>query len=278
MRRRKSGVFLRPINLRHMLQSTCPAALVAMAQLNVLLVRGLDVSVGSLMSLTVVAASFSIASDVSLPMMVVGALACLLIGAVVGFVNGFLVRYARVNAIITTIAMLSVLQGFALIGRPTPDGAIDSSFTEFLKSHFGFLPIATVVLIGVAILGDVWLHRSRGGLEVKATGFREEAARRNGVAVDFVQMRAYVLAALMAAAAGLMLGAEVGVGHPTVGENFPLDEHRRGGARRRGARRRPRLVHRRVLRRILLHADDQRHLYSRAQLRGRDHRQRRHDA
>jgi ribose transport system ATP-binding protein len=218
----RSGVFLRPINLRHMLQATCPAALVAMAQLNVLLVRGLDVSVGSLMSLTVVAASFLIASDVSSPMMFVGALACLLIGVCVGFVNGCLVRYARINAIITTIAMLSILQGAALIGRPTPDGAIDSGFAEGLKTHFGFLPIATVVLLAVAILGDLWLHRSRGGLEVKATGFREEAARRNGAAVDFVQVRAYVLAALMAAAAGLMLGAEVGVGHPTVGENFPL--------------------------------------------------------
>jgi ribose transport system ATP-binding protein len=218
----KSGVFLRPINLRHMLQSTGPAALVAMAQLNVLLVRGLDVSVGSLMSLTVVAASFLIASDVSLPMTIVGTLGCLLIGAAVGVVNGSLVRYARINAVITTIAMLSVLQGFALIGRPIPDGAIDSDFTEFLRHRIGFVPVSTIALIALAVLGDLWLHRSRSGLQVKATGFREEGARRNGVAVDFVQVRAYVVAAVMAAAAGLFLGAEVGVGHPTVGENFPL--------------------------------------------------------
>ena len=218
----KSGVFLRAINLRHMLQSTAPAALVAMAQLNVLLVRGIDVSVGSLMSLTVVAASFLIASDTSLPMTIVGVLGCLAIGAVVGTINGFLVRYAHVNAIITTIAMLSVLQGVALIGRPTPDGTIDSNFTDFLKLRIGFMPVWTLALIALAILGDMWLHRSRSGLEVKATGFREEAARRNGVGVDFVQMRAYAVASLMAAAAGLFLGAEVGVGHPTVGENFPL--------------------------------------------------------
>ena len=218
----KSGVFLRPINLRHMLQSTAPAALVAMAQLNVLLVRGIDVSVGSLMSLTVVAASFLIASDTSLPMTIVGVLGCLAIGAIVGTTNGFLVRYAHVNAIITTIAMLSILQGVALIGRPTPDGTIDSNFADFLELRIGFMPIWTLALIALAILGDLWLHRSRSGLEVKATGFREEAARRNGVAVDFVQMRAYVIASLTAAAAGLFLGAEVGVGHPTVGENFPL--------------------------------------------------------
>jgi ribose transport system ATP-binding protein len=218
----RSGVFLRPINLRHMLQSTAPAAMVAMAQLNVLLVRGLDVSVGSLMSLTVVAASFLIADEASLPVILGGTLACLAIGAAVGAVNGALVRYARINAVITTIAMLSVLQGFALIGRPTPDGAISSDFAEVLKMRFGFMPYLTVALVALAIIGDLWLHRSRSGLEVKATGFREEAARRNGVAVDFVQVRAYVVAAVMAAAAGLFLGAEVGVGHPTVGENFPL--------------------------------------------------------
>jgi ribose transport system ATP-binding protein len=91
-----------------------------------------------------------------------------------------------------------------------------------LKLRVGFMPVWTLALVALAILGDMWLHRSRSGLEVKATGFREEAARRNGVAVDFVQIRAYVVASLMAAAAGLFLGAEVGVGHPTVGENFPL--------------------------------------------------------
>jgi len=124
--------------------------------------------------------------------------------------------------VITTIAMLSVLQGISLIGRPIPNGSIDSDFTEFLRWHFGFLPLSTIALIVLAVLSDLWLHRSRGGLEVKATGFREEAARRNGVAVNFVQVRAYILASVMAAAAGLFLGAEVGVGHPTVGENFPL--------------------------------------------------------
>lgn len=218
----QSAVFLRPINLRHMLQSTAPAALVAMAQLNVLLVRGLDVSVGSLMSLTVVAASFLIADETPAPMAILGVLGCLAIGVIAGMVNGVLVRFARINAVITTISMLSVLQGIALTGRPIPDGAIDSAFTDLLKLRIGFVPVWTVALVALAVIGDLWLHRSRSGLEVKATGFREEAARRNGVAVDFVQLRAYVLAATMAAMAGLFLGAEVGVGHPTVGENFPL--------------------------------------------------------
>ncbi len=218
----QSEVFLKPINIRHILLAAAPAIMVAIAQMHVLLVRGLDVSVGSMMSLTVVAASFLIAFQAPIAMVLLGTLACLGIGALVGLVNGAMVRYANVNAIITTIAMLSILQGVALIGRPTPGGLISQDFTEFLRSRIGFVPISFFAMIAFAALSDWWLHRTRSGLEAKAVGFREEAARRNGVRVDRVQIRAYVLAAMIATLAGFFLASEVGVGHPTVGQNFAL--------------------------------------------------------
>lgn len=217
-----SEAFLSPINFRHILLAVAPAAMVAMAQLHVLLVRGLDVSVGSMMSLTVVAASFLIAFQAEIPAIFLGVGICLALGVAVGAVNGFLVRYARINAIITTIAMLSILQGLALVFRATPGGLISQDFTEFLRTRIGFLPVSVFFLIGFAILNDYWLHRTRSGLEAKAVGFREEAARRNGVAVNLVQVRAYVLAALIATVAGFFLASEVGVGHPTIGANFAL--------------------------------------------------------
>lgn len=218
----QSDAFLSQINFRHILLAVAPAAMVAMAQLHVLLVRGLDVSVGSMMSLTVVAASFLIAFQAPLANIILGVGACLLIGLAVGLTNGVLVRYAKINPIITTIAMLSVLQGLALIGRPTPSGLISQEFTEFLRSRIGFLPVSVFFLIAFAIISDIWLHRTRSGLETKAVGFREEAARRNGVRVDYVHIRAYVLAALIATLAGFFLSSEVGVGHPTIGANFAL--------------------------------------------------------
>jgi len=218
----QSEAFLSKINFRHILLAVAPAAMVAMAQLHVLLVRGLDVSVGSMMSLTVVAASFLIAFQASTATILLGVGACLLIGLVVGGINGMLVRYANINAIITTIAMLSVLQGIALLGRATPGGLISQEFTELLRSRVGFLPVSIFFLIAFATISDYWLNRTRSGLEAKAVGFREEAARRNGVNVDRVQIRAYVLAALTATIAGFFLGSEVGVGHPTIGANFAL--------------------------------------------------------
>ena len=218
----ESNAFLRPINFRHILLAVAPAAMVAMAQLHVLLVRGLDVSVGSMMSLTVVAASFLIAFQADTGMIFVGLAVCLLIGVSVGALNGMLVRYAKINPIITTIAMLSVLQGLALIARPTPGGLLSQDFTEFLRTRLGFLPVSVFFLIAFALVNDFWLHRTRSGLEAKAVGFREEAARRNGVRVDRVQIRAYVLAAGISTLAGFFLGSEVGVGHPTIGANFAL--------------------------------------------------------
>lgn len=218
----QSDVFLKTVNLRHILLAVAPAGMVAMAQLHVLMVRGLDVSVGSIMSLTVVAASFLIAFQAPVGSQLLGVGLCLLIGGGIGLINGALVRYAQINAIITTIAMLSILQGVALIFRPTPGGLISQDFTELLRTRVGFLPVSVFFLMAVALIHDLWLHRTRSGLEAKAVGFREEAARRNGVRVDRVQVRAYVLAALLATVAGFFLGSEVGVGHPTVGQNYAL--------------------------------------------------------
>ena len=218
----QSKVFLKPMNIRNILLAAAPAGMVAMAQMHVLLVRGLDVSVGSLMSVTVVAASFLMAAQLPMPAVLLGVFTCLLIGLAVGAINGVLVRYAHINAIITTIAMLSVLQGIALVYRPTPGGLISQEFTELFRMRIGFLPVSIFFLLALAVLGDFWLHRTRSGLESKAVGFREEAARRNGVRVDRVQIRAYVLAGLLATVAGFFLASEVGVGHPTVGQNYAL--------------------------------------------------------
>ncbi len=217
-----SSVFLKPINFRHLLLALTPVAIVAMAQLHTLLIKGIDVSVGSLMSMVVVAMSFLIVSGAGPLMIAGGAVACLLLGVATGLANGALVRFGRINPVITTIATLSILQGLALVGRPTPAGIIDGQLTSLLRTCIGFLPVATIFVVIAALVSDYWLHRTRSGLLVKATGFREEAARRNGAPVTWIHLRAYILAGVSAAIAGMFLGAQVGVGHPSVGQNYAL--------------------------------------------------------
>ena len=151
-----------------------------------------------------------------------GTLACLGIGVLVGVVNGGMVRRLHINPVITTIAMLSVLQGVALHFRPVPTGLVEPDFMSALRTRIDFLPVSFLGLVALAVLGDLWLYRTRSGLRLRAVGFHEEAARRNGIRTGFVHFRAYVISGGIAALAGLFLSTEVGVGHPTVGATYTL--------------------------------------------------------
>jgi ribose transport system ATP-binding protein len=218
----RTDAFLTPLNIRHILLATAPLALVTMAQFNVLMVRGFDVSVGALISLTVVIGSFLMAEDMNAGLILLGSLVCLAVGVVVGLSNGALVRYVGLNSVITTIAMLSVVQGIALYLRPSPFGVISEDFVDFFQTRIGFIPASFLVILAAAVVGDVWLYRTRSGLKLRAVGFREEAAKRNGVRVDFVHMRAFFLSAVIAVLSGLFVGSEAGVGSPIIGSSYTL--------------------------------------------------------
>ena len=214
--------FLTPLNIRHILLATAPLALVTMAQFNVLMVRGFDVSVGAVISLTVVIGSFLMAEDMNAGLILFGALVCLAVGIAVGLTNGVLVRRVGINSVITTIAMLSVVQGIALYLRPSPFGVISEDFIDFFQTRVGFIPASFFVILAAAVAGDIWLYRTRSGLKLRAVGFREEAAKRNGVRVDFVHIRAFFLSAVVAVLSGFFVGSEVGVGTPIIGSSYTL--------------------------------------------------------
>ncbi len=218
----QTDVFLTGLNIRHILLATAPLALVTMAQFNVLMVRGFDISVGSIMSLTVVLASFVIGAEADPGAIVAGVALCLLAGVATGLANGALIRVVGINPVIATIAMLSVLQGAALFLRPSPGGPISDDFMELLTTRVGGLPLSFFVLLAAAFAGDVWLYATRSGLKLRAVGFRHEAASRNGVRIGFVLLRAYLLSGALAALAGLFLSSEVGVGHPVIGAGYTL--------------------------------------------------------
>ncbi len=218
----QSDVFLNTRNMRHILLASAPAALAAIAQFHVLMVRGLDISVGSMMSCIVVMLSYIVGMQASGLGIVGGVGVCLISGLLVGAINAALVNGLKINTIIATIAMLTLLQGLAFFGRETPDGIISPALTSFLRTRIEFVPVSILAIIGFALVGDYWLRRTRSGLELRATGFRNEAAKRNGVRVSFIENRAFVLAGLFAAIAGLFLASEVGVGHATVGRGYAL--------------------------------------------------------
>jgi ribose transport system ATP-binding protein len=217
----RSSVFLGSANLNSLLVLALPLAILAVGQQALLIAGGFDISVGSAMSLTVVLASFVVTSE-SLGGSLPGILLCLAVGVVIGLGNASIVRILGVNPIITTIATLGILQGIALLLRPSPEGVIGSWLTEAVTDKIGFIPIGFIVVAIVAIVAEAALRLTHLGLTIRGTGLAEESARRTGVKIEAVKFGSYIFCAVAAVVAGLVLASQVGIGEATVGSSYPL--------------------------------------------------------
>ncbi len=215
--------FLNAANLTSVLIIAIPLAIAAFAQTHALLVGYLDLSVGAMISLGVVIASFLIVPDSSTPEILLGIGAILLCGAGVGLVNATLVRGVKIPSIIATLATLSILDGISLTLRETPSGTIDPDFVSWLKASVGPVPVAFIAVAVGAILLDYWLHASRSGLKVRATGFDERSAKRSGVWTNWIRVRALLLSAMLAAIASFFVMSRSPVGNAQIGSSFALN-------------------------------------------------------
>jgi ribose/xylose/arabinose/galactoside ABC-type transport system permease subunit len=214
--------FLTQYNLENLLLTTMPLALVAIGQTNALLVGGFDVSVAALMTLCVVTASFTMQPGESWPVLLAGALALLGLGLATGVFNATLIRVLRLPSIIATLGTLSILQGASLLLRDHPEGFISSDVIELLTTTIGFVPVAFVGVVVLAVLGDVWLYRTRAGLGLRAVGLDETSSRRLGMGTGRMVFLAFVLCSVMAAVAGFYSAAQVQIGSPIIG-NYALE-------------------------------------------------------
>jgi len=198
--------------------SVLPLALAAVAQAVVVISGGLDLSIGSMMALTsVVAAVLMEGQSEAFGVGVV--IGVVLLGIVLGGINGSLVVVTRVPDIVVTLAMGFVWAGFALLVLNTPGGDSAHWLKDVVLGSLGseWVPKAAVAL--VVLVAVVWIpvRRSRLGLSIYAVGSNQLAAFRSGVSVGRTKIAAYVLTGLFAALGGLSLTASTGIGTPVPG-------------------------------------------------------------
>lgn len=198
--------------------SVLPLALAAVAQACVVIAGGLDLSVGSMMALTSVV-SATLMLDRSGEFAVLAVIGVLLLGLVLGAINGVLVVTTKVPDIVVTLAMLFVWGGAALLVLNTPGGASAEWLTNLTRGSLiaDWLPKAAVVM--VLVVGVVWvpIRRSKLGLSLYAIGSDSLAAYRSGVSVGRTKVFAYTLAGLFSALGGLSLTASTGIATPVPG-------------------------------------------------------------
>jgi ribose/xylose/arabinose/galactoside ABC-type transport system permease subunit len=204
-------------NMNNLLLTAMPLILVAIGQTNALLGGGFDISVGALMTLCVVTASFTMTAGSAWYLLLVGALAIVGVGLATGILNATLIRVIGLPSIIATLGTLSILQGISLVLRDHPEGAISTEFANAMTKSVGFVPIAFIGVVVLVVLWDLWLYRSRGGLSLRAVGLDETSARRLGTSTGRVVFLAFVVCSLMATVAGFFSAALIQTGSPIIG-------------------------------------------------------------
>ena len=198
-----------------------PFVLIAMAQAAPIVSGngGLDLSVGPLAGfMTVMIAAVLVPAGITSPFAVLPI--AVGVGVATGVLNGVLIAYGRLPAVIVTLAGYLVISGLSLQLLPSPGGSVPGWLTG-LAGSYGPVPGALVL---VAVVFVVWLVLQRTAFRrnLLVVGGDDRLAFTSGVNVALVRVGAYIVAGATAACAGLALAASLGSGDPTVGPDYSL--------------------------------------------------------
>lgn len=218
--------YIEPASILNFLRRSAPLVVLACGQLVVLLTGGFDLSMGSLVTLTVLGGSMLIGNDPQRTYSSIGVL--YLLGLGTGLVNGLVVTLFRVPSFIATLGTLLAVHGGALLwSGGAPRGYLPENFRFFGRFMWrgvpwiGVLPVAVPIAAAIALLFAWLVHRTVFGKQVVAIGDNPRAAQLAGVRVGAVRVAAFVISALAAVSGGILLGGFGGVSND-VGEGLEL--------------------------------------------------------
>jgi ribose transport system permease protein len=212
--------FILPANLSNVLIQLVPLGLASLGQHFVIIGGGIDLSIGSQISLITIALS-STAGNGSLS--ILGAvLFCLALGALFGLTNGVLAHYARIPPLVVTLCTGFVFQGIAFAFHETTGGFVPAGLRDVLTASWSFFSVPLLLYVLCAAGSAFLLYRARFGRSLYALGGSEEVLYSAGVRVARVRVLSYVLAGLMAAVSGIYLAARLKSGGSHYGDGYSL--------------------------------------------------------
>ena len=214
--------FLAPFNVTSLLTLLTALAFISLGQTIAIMTGGIDLSVGPLAGLLVVIASFFVTDGASPVVIALAFVIMLAVAVASGLLNGVLVRFGGFTAVAATLTLYIGLQGISLLLRPFQGGFISASVTDVITASAGFVPIAFIVAVVVAVALELALRFTRWGHGLRAAGSNEGSARRLGLKVDRIHVLAYVACAVLTFFGALLLMAQIAVGDPTQGVSYTL--------------------------------------------------------
>src|SRR4051794_24927117 len=212
--------FLTADNLTLILDQTAPVTIAACAMTMVILMGGIDLSVGSILSLSGVLAAVGMRDGRGL---VLAVLVALVAGAAIGALNGLITVRWAVQPFLVTLGTLSIARGLAeLIAGGETVPILSDPFDNLFASKIGGIPVSALWALAVLAISHVLLRHTVFGRRIYMIGGNEQSAVQAGVRVKRVKVAVYLLSGVAAALAGLLVAARLSSGLPGSGVGFEL--------------------------------------------------------
>lgn len=216
-----SPQFLNSKNISNMLLQAAPLGIVVIGQAMVILVRGLDLSVSSVMATAaVIATSFSGENSDALFVFA----AAMTMGITTGLLNGLLITKRDVSPFLATLASMIVLQGIRFAyTQGAPSGNVPPIYRTLGTQSLYGIPYNLMILLVLATIFSIVLSRTTFGRKVYVVGGNPTTARLAGINADRITIACYVISGALAALAGLILSGFAAIVDNWVGRGFELD-------------------------------------------------------
>ena len=204
-----------------MFRQCAQLGIIAIGQTMVMLVAGLDLSIGGVIVMTsMVVAEVSNGRNEMIPFAI---LIALIVGMIIGLCNGLLITIRKVPPLVATLVMLFLVQGAQqAFTRGVPSGFVPESLGVVNKS-WGFISIPLLIWIILNGLFLIILRRTSYGRRIFAVGSNPEAARLNGLPVNLIKISVYVLSSILAVISGVILTGYVGYVDRFIATGLDLD-------------------------------------------------------
>lgn len=213
--------FLTLENILNVIRQTSIVSLVAYGSAMVIIVRGIDLSVGGLMAFCAMISGLMMKSGVPMGLaMPVGIAA----GAAMGLFSGFMVEKLEVPAFITTLVMGQVANGFALmLNGGNSIGGFSDAYVYIGNGKFLGIPVSIYITAFFVTLSYFIMNRSRLGTHIYAYGGNARVVKNQGISTAKINYFVFTFSGVCAAVAGILLSAQMNTVHPAQGGTYQLD-------------------------------------------------------
>ena len=212
--------FLTVDNLIRVIQNNAEIAMVSIGMTIVMLLGGIDLSVGSVMGVIAIVIGYMLQGEVNIFLIL---LVAIVIGIGVGFINGFLVAQFNIPDMIVTIATMNIWKAmiFALLGGKWLTG-LNPSYAPITRARVLGIPVLLILIIAVYALFYYFLMYRRFGRYIYATGCNPQSANLSGINIKRIKLVSYCISGGIAAIAAMLYIARMGSVEMTIGSDLPI--------------------------------------------------------